>query len=122
MKEEKCSEEKFKSSKNRDLQISFFIFKIDKPLYYCYTLSMRHSEKRELKRKIARVGLFLLIVFLPAMVLAIVLAYAGVKQWVNIMILVIVMFILFGIYMWIYQKLDNRKEERMSKKKDQFSE
>ena len=83
---------------------------------------MKNSEKQQLKRKISRLGLFLLIVFLPVTVLAVVLAYAGVKQWINVMILVIVMFILFGLYMFIFQKLDNRKEERISKKKDPFSD
>ena len=83
---------------------------------------MKSSEKQELKKKIGRLGLFLLIVFLPILVLAIVLASVGVKQWVNIMVLVIVMFILFGLFLMVCQKLDNRKEERIKKKKDPFSD
>jgi len=83
---------------------------------------MKNSEKQQLKKKIGRIGLFLVIVFLPIMVLAIVLVYAGVKQWINVMILVIVMFLLFGLYMFVLQKLDNRKTERMSKKRDPFSD
>ena len=83
---------------------------------------MKNSEKQELKRKIGRLGLFLLIVFLPMMALAIVLIYVGVAQWVNVMILVIVMFILFALFLFICQKLDERKYERMKKKKDPFSD
>ena len=83
---------------------------------------MKNSEKQELKRKIGRLGLFLLIVFLPMMALAIVLIYVGVAQWVNVMILVIVMFILFALFLFICQKLDERKHERMKKKKDPFSD
>lgn len=83
---------------------------------------MKSSDKQELKRKIGRLGLFLIIVFVPILVLAVVLAYAGVSQWVNIMILVIVMFILFGAFLTICQKLDEKKQKRMEKKKDPFSD
>ena len=83
---------------------------------------MKNSEKQELKRKIGRLGLFLVIVFVPILVLAIVLASVGVKQWVNIMILVIVMFILFGLFIMVCQKLDETKAERMKKKKDPCSD
>ena len=83
---------------------------------------MKNSEKQELKRKIGRLGLFLVIVFVPILVLAIVLASVGVQQWVNIMILVIVMFILFGLFIMVCQKLDEKKAERMKKKKDPFSD
>lgn len=83
---------------------------------------MKNSEKQELKRKIGRLGLFLLIVFLPILVLAVVLASVGVKQWVNIMVLVIVMFFLFGLFLMVCQKLDEKKQKRIEKKKDPFSD
>ena len=83
---------------------------------------MNNSEKQILKKRIARLGLFFLIVFIPVLVLAVVLASVGVKQWVNVMILVIVMFFLFALYIFVCEKLDNRKKERMKKKKDPFAD
>lgn len=84
---------------------------------------MRASEKQELKQKIKRLGIFLLIVFLPAMVVAVLLAYvAKVPQWLNMLVLVIMLFVLFFIYSLLMQKLDKHKNERLKKKKDPFSE
>ena len=83
---------------------------------------MRTSEKQELKQKIKRLGIFLIIVFLPALVMAIVLAYvAKVPQWLNMLVLVIMLFILFFLYTLLMQKLDRRKGERLKKKDDPFS-
>ena len=84
---------------------------------------MKNSEKQELKRKLGRVGIFMLIVFLPITVVEVLLIYAGVRQqWIHIMILVLLMFILFFLFSFILTKLDKRKEERMKKKKDPFSD
>ncbi|MGN1201608.1 MAG: hypothetical protein ACI4R8_05100 [Candidatus Caccovivens sp.] len=84
---------------------------------------MKSTEKQELKKKLSRIGLFLLIVFLPMLLVCILLQVAGVKeQWISIMVLVVLMFILFFIYIFICTKLDARKKERMSKKKDPFSD
>lgn len=83
---------------------------------------MRSSEKQELKKKIQRVGLFMLIVFIPMLVVAVCLGVAGVKQWINIMVCVIIMFILFFLFLFVCGKLDERKKARMDKKKDPFSD
>lgn len=83
---------------------------------------MKNTEKQLLKRRVTRLGLFLLIVFLPVLVVAILLGVAGVKQWVNILILVIMMFVLFALYIFVCEKMDDRKRERMKKKKDPFAD
>lgn len=83
---------------------------------------MKNSEKQELKKKLKRLGLFLLIVFIPAMVISVLMVWQKVPQWLNILVLVVVLFILFFFYTWVCSKLDKRKEERMSKKKDPFSD
>jgi len=83
---------------------------------------MKNSEKQQLKRKLGRLGLFFLIVFVPIIVLAVVLQYVGAKQWVNIMVLVIVMFLMYALYIFVCSKLDARKAERMKNKKDPFSD
>ena len=84
---------------------------------------MRTTEKQELKQKIKRLGIFLVIVFLPALVVSILLAYvAKVPQWLNMLVLVIMLFVLFFIYSLLMQKLDKRKGERLKKKKDPFSD
>lgn len=84
---------------------------------------MKNSEKQELKRKISRIGLFMLIVFLPMVVVCVLLQVAGVKeQWIAILVLVILMFVLFILYSFICSKLDERKKERLKKKKDPFSD
>lgn len=85
-------------------------------------MSVKSSEKQELKKKIQRLGLFLLIVFLPLLVVAICLGVAKVPQWLNIMVCVIVLFILFFLYLFVCGKLDERKKARMDKKKDPFSD
>ena len=83
---------------------------------------MRKSESNELKQKLKRLGLFLLIVFLPAMIVAIVLqVYAHVPQWLNILVLVVMLFVLYFFYIWVLSKFDKKKQERLSKKKDPFS-
>ena len=83
---------------------------------------VRSSEKQELKKKIQRLGLFLLIVFLPVLVVAIVLAYLQVSQWLNILVLVILLFLLFFLFSFVCGKLDARKKARMDKKRDPFSD
>ena len=83
---------------------------------------MKNTEKQELKKKVKRLGLFLLIVLIPALVICVLLIWAKVPQWLNILVLVIVLFVLFGLYSLVYSKLDKKKEERMSKKKDPFSD
>lgn len=83
---------------------------------------MKSSEKRELKKKIQRVGWFLLIVFLPMVMVAVLLAVAHVPQWLNIMVCVIALFILFFLFLFVCNKFDERKRERMDKKKDPFSD
>ena len=84
---------------------------------------MKNSDRQEIKKKIGRIGLFLLIVFLPAAVVEVLLAYAGVaQQWLHIMIMTLMMVILFLLYSFILSKLDQRKAERMKKKKDPFSD
>lgn len=101
----------------------FFIFhKVDKFQVCCYTCFMKRSESNELKQKLKRLGLFMLIVFLPAMVVAILLQfYAHVPQWLNILVLVVMLFVLYFLYVWICSKIDKKKQERLSKKKDPFS-
>lgn len=84
---------------------------------------MRSTEKQELKKKISRLGLFLLIVFVPALTLCVILqAVAHVPQWLNILVLVLVLFVLFFFYSWLCSKLDAKKTERLNKKKDPFSD
>lgn len=84
---------------------------------------LKSTEKQELKKKISRIGLFLLIVFLPMLVVCILLQWAGVKeQWITILVLVVLMFVLFFVYIFICSKLDAKKKERISKKKDPFSD
>lgn len=83
---------------------------------------MKNSEKQELKKKIKRLGLFLLIVFLPTCVVAVLLAWAKVDMWLNVFVLVVMLFLLFALFIWACQKLDEKKQERMSKKKDPFSD
>ena len=84
---------------------------------------MKNSDRQERKKQIGRIGLFLLIVFLPAAVVEVLLAYAGVQQqWLHIMILTLMMVILFLLYSFILAKMDQRKQERMKKKKDPFAD
>lgn len=83
---------------------------------------MKSTEKQELKRKLKRLGLFLLIVIVPVFFVCVGLQYADVPQWLNILVLVIVMFIFFFIFCAVCAKLDKKKQERLSKKKDPFSD
>lgn len=84
---------------------------------------MKSTEKQELKRKIARIGIFLLVVFFPMCVVGVLLDYfTPLPQGWLITILVILLFLLFGVFALICEKLDRRKKERMSKKKDPFSD
>ena len=84
---------------------------------------MRSTEKQELALKIKRLGLFMLIVFLPILVICVLLlAVAKVPQWLNILMLVLCLFVLYGFYVFVCAKLDKRKQERLTKKKDPFSE
>lgn len=83
---------------------------------------MKSSEKQELKKKIKRIGLFLLIVFFPAMIVSVLLLWAQVPQWLNILVLVVLLFILFAVYVFVCDKIDKKKAERLSKKKDPFSD
>lgn len=84
---------------------------------------MKQTEKQELKSKLKRIGLFLIIVFLPIAVVCTLLYYVGVTDmWLNVLILVILLFLLFGIFYYVCEKLDQKKKERLSKKKDPFSD
>ncbi len=83
---------------------------------------MRTSEKQELKRKIKQLGLFLLIVFLPVLVVSVCLAALNVPQWINIIVLVVVMFLMFFVFSHVMNKLNQKKQDRLSKKKDPFSD
>ncbi|MBE7075545.1 MAG: hypothetical protein E7375_00555 [Clostridiales bacterium] len=83
---------------------------------------MKTSEKQELKRKIKILGLFLGIVFVPALVICTLLAVAKVPQWLNILVMVVILFILFFLFAWVCDKIEKKKTERKSKKKDPFSD
>lgn len=83
---------------------------------------MRSTEKQDLKRKLKRLGLFLLIVFVPAMLVCVLLVWQKVPQWLNILVLVIVLFILFFLFTFVCDKMDKKKDERLSKKKDPFAD
>ena len=83
---------------------------------------MKVTEKQELKKKLKRLGLFLLIVFLPALVISALIIIAGAPQWLNIMIMVIVLFILFALFLFVCEKIDRKKQQRLSKKKDPFTD
>ena len=72
---------------------------------------MRSTEKQELKKKIQRVGLFMLIVLIPALVLSVVLQFvAHVPQWLNILVLVLVLYILFMFGFVSNWMLEKQKE------------
>ena len=83
---------------------------------------MKTSEKIELKKKLKRLGLFLLIVIAPCLVICTLLIVAKIPQWLNMMVLVICLFILYFLFLFICSKLDKRTQERLSKKKDPFSD
>ncbi len=83
---------------------------------------MINSEKQLLKKRIKRLGWFLLIVFLPAMLISIFLAVAKIPEWLNIMVVVIVLFVLFFLFSLVCAKLDSKKEQRLKGKKDPFSD
>ena len=83
---------------------------------------MKTDEKLELMKKIKRLGLFLLLVFVPCLVISTLLAVAKVQLWLNMFVLIICMFILYFLYVFICDKLDKRKNARLSKKKDPFSD
>lgn len=83
---------------------------------------MRSSEKQELKKKIQRVGWFMLIVFVPMLVVAACMAVYVKEQWITIIVLVVLMMILFFLYAYLMGKLDERKKKRMDKKRDPFSD
>lgn len=84
---------------------------------------MRSTEKQELSLKIKRLGLFMVIVFLPILVICVLLlVVAKVPQWLNILVLVLCMFVLYGVYVFVCAKLDRKKAERLTKKKDPFAE
>ncbi len=83
---------------------------------------MRRSETNELKQKLKRLGLFILIVFLPVMAVAIVLqVVVGLEMWQNMLVLVVLIFLLYFAFLWLCSKLDKKKAERLSKKNDPFS-
>ncbi len=83
---------------------------------------MKSTEKQELKRQIKRIGLFLLIVLVPSLVVAVLLIWAKVPMWANILVLVVMLLILYFFYLWVFSKIDNKKKERLKKKKDPFAE
>ena len=75
-----------------------------------------------MKQKLKRMLLFIAIVFLPVMVVAVVLQFVvGLKMWQNMLVLVVLIFLLYFLFLWICSKLDKKKQERLSKKKDPFS-
>ena len=83
---------------------------------------MKSTEKQELKLKLKRLGLFMLIVFLPILIVSILMVWGKVPQWLNILVLVILLFILYFLYAWFCSILDKKRQERLSKKKDPFSD
>lgn len=83
---------------------------------------MKVTEKQELKKKLKRLGLFLLIVFLPSLVVASLIIISGAPQWLNIMIIVIVLFVMYALFLLVCSKLDKKKQQRLGKKKDPFSD
>ena len=83
---------------------------------------MKNSEKQILKKRIKRLGLFLLIVFLPLMVVSTLMAVYVKQQWLNIFVCVLILFILFFIYLFLLDKMDKKKETRLKGKKDPFSD
>ena len=85
---------------------------------------MKKSERMILKERLKRLGIFCLIFFIPAVIIVVLLMYAKIPQGWNIVITVVILFVFFGLYLYICQLLDKRKEKRMkeSGKKDPFSE
>ena len=84
---------------------------------------MKTSEKQELKKKLKRLGLFMLIMVVPSLFLAVILMYyAKLSSAVNVVVLVVVMLVLYCFYVALCAKLDRKKEARMKNKKDPFSE
>ena len=83
---------------------------------------MKVSERMILKDRLKKLGIFCLIVFIPVLVLSVVLAGIHVEPWLNVLVLVVVLFLLFFLYAYICEKLDKKKQERLSKKKDPFSD
>ena len=83
---------------------------------------MKTSKKQNLKKNLKRVGLFMLIVLVPNCFICVLLMMLKVPQWLNIFVLVVLMFVLFFLYTWVMQKLDRKKDERLKKKKDPFSD
>lgn len=64
----------------------------------------------------------MIIVFMPIFVISVLLAVAKVSQWINILVLVVLLFVLFFLFMYLCSKLDKKKEQRLKKKKDPFSD
>ena len=85
---------------------------------------MKVSERMILKQRLKRLGLFCLIVLIPICFLAFGLAYAGLSQAWNIVIIVCVLFLLFGLFMMTCSALDKRKKKKLkeSGKKDPFAD
>ncbi len=85
---------------------------------------MKVSERMILIKRLKRLGLFMLIVFLPIAFISFGLAYAGLSMAWNIVILVVVLFLLFGLFMMTCSALDKRKEKKLkeSGKKDPFAD
>jgi len=84
---------------------------------------MKTSEKQELKKKLKRLGLFMLIMVVPSLFLAVILMYyANLSPAVNVVVLVVVMLVLYCFYLALCTKIDKKKAERMKNKKDPFSE
>lgn len=83
---------------------------------------MKVTEKQELKKKLKRLGLFLLIVFLPELVFASLIIIAHIDFWLNVMVNIIFLFFVYGIFLFVCSKLDTKKQKRLEKKKDPFSD
>ena len=85
---------------------------------------MKVSERMVLKDRLIKLGIFCLIVFLPIMVVAIVLASCGVSQAVNIVDNVVLLIVLFLLFMYVCNVIDKKKEKKLkeSGKKDPFAD
>ena len=81
-------------------------------------------RENDFKTKVEKVRLVLPNCFDTNLLLAFGLAYAGLSQAWNIVIIVCVLFLLFGLFMMTCSALDKRKEKKLkeSGKKDPFAD
>ncbi len=83
---------------------------------------MKTTEKQLLKKNLKRLGIFMLIVFLPVAFVCAGLLVAKVPMGWNIFTLVVLLFILYFVFLFVCDKMDRKKEERLKHKKDPFSD